>query len=372
MALTGNESTQSVMSIAGAFVQCFVYGVYTLLFAACLWVSCILKPTHRWLLRGTSIAVYLVSTVSLIYDLVMTCLDVKSGGAVRLYRLSMGGDAVFLKSRMSLFVVMSAFTESLVVWRLYRLWTKAEWGSSIAGGLNIAIVGCGLFLVHWKGPRTTLDFQYDLYRWISFAFATVLALLIAGRTYWMSNRLRVLYGSQVRPRTYTWLGAFIDGGALFVLFRLADLAAGNVHIIRPMLPQIAAITATLIVFQEVLGKASQDISVAARNIEDGRQSPILDTLFSTPGVSLQWTINQAGAIVDRGQRADGGSGGVSTAGSLSMVSTRSECHEYGGNCAGNDEDSRKEKSKSSMVEVAGEVDRDSPETLRSTVEGRPR
>jgi hypothetical protein len=56
-------------------------------------------------------------------------------------------------------------------------------------------------------------------------------------------------------------------------------------------------TGALILFQEALGKSAQDISITMRSTEQasyGRSTPTLDTLFSTPGVSVQYTIGQGG------------------------------------------------------------------------------
>ena len=62
----------------------------------------------------------------------------------------------------------------------------------------------------------------------------------------------------------------------------------------------------LLLFQESLGKGAQDLIVTVRAIEqssDGRSTPILDTLFSTPGVSIQYTIGQGGRCAATGRRS---------------------------------------------------------------------
>jgi hypothetical protein len=68
-------------------------------------------------------------------------------------------------------------------------------------------------------------------------------LLVAGRTYWMSRKLKTLQGPNFETRAYTWLGALyvpcsfklatvltqalpvlsVDGGFLYTIFLLIDL-----------------------------------------------------------------------------------------------------------------------------------------------------
>ena len=85
-------------------------------------------------------------------------------------------------------------------------------------------------------------------------------------------------------------------------------------------------TGALILFQEALGKSAQDIGVTMHTIEqanDGRSTPILDTLFSTPGVSVQYTIGQGGRCSPgRRSQLNGsllGSHSISPGGSRSQV-----------------------------------------------------
>ncbi|KAJ2912792.1 hypothetical protein MD484_g7617, partial [Candolleomyces efflorescens] len=79
----------------------------------------------------------------------------------------------------------------------------------------------------------------------------------------------------------------IDGGLLFTIFLLIDLEL-RIHIIRSLLPQMAGLASTCILYQETLGKAARDIGAAACDPRDEiNATPVLDTIFSTPGVSLQ-------------------------------------------------------------------------------------
>ena len=51
--------------------------------------------------------IYLLSTATLYYDLVMACVSVETDNAVRLYRIAQGGDTKFLRTRISLFIGIS-------------------------------------------------------------------------------------------------------------------------------------------------------------------------------------------------------------------------------------------------------------------------
>jgi hypothetical protein len=80
--------------------------------------------------------------------------------------------------------------------------------------------------------------------------------------------------------------------------------------------------ATLILFQESLGRSAQDLDVTVRTIEeagDGHSTPVLDTLFSTPGVSMQFTVGQGGRSITGPRPGPDGS----FLGSRSMFSIRS-------------------------------------------------
>ena len=60
-----------------------------------------------WILLPLNMVIYLLSTAALYYDLVMACVSVETDNAVRLYRIAEGGDPKFLRTRITLFIVIS-------------------------------------------------------------------------------------------------------------------------------------------------------------------------------------------------------------------------------------------------------------------------
>ena len=108
--------------------------------------------------------------------------------------------------------------------------------------------------------------------------------------------------------------------------------------------------ATLILFQESLGRSAQDLSITVRAIEeagDGHSTPILDTLFSTPGVSMQFTVGQGGrSVTSPRSQLDG-----SFRGSRSMFSVPSRSQL----AVGDDGPGEARKSKLTVDHIAQEI-----------------
>ena len=82
-------------------------GLYTALFLLSATFTFFSKHPRRWTLLPLNAAIYLISTATLYYDLVMACVSVETLNAVRLYRLAQGGDPKFLRARITLFVAIS-------------------------------------------------------------------------------------------------------------------------------------------------------------------------------------------------------------------------------------------------------------------------
>jgi hypothetical protein len=88
-------------------------GIYTAFFLLSATFMFFSRRPRRWSLLPLNMVIYLLSTATLYYDLVMTCVSVETDNAVRLYRIAQGGDPKFLRTRISLFILISCVPYSL-------------------------------------------------------------------------------------------------------------------------------------------------------------------------------------------------------------------------------------------------------------------
>ncbi|KAJ2932201.1 hypothetical protein H1R20_g4881, partial [Candolleomyces eurysporus] len=251
------------------------------MFIASAAFTVILKPAHVWTLLTLNVLVYLVASATSVFDVVVVVVGVTNQDDS-----TMGYPEKLLRVRLSLGMITTAITQSLVIWRILRLWNRMTYVTTVAWFAVCCIATYGFIIVYWR-ESGSLEFLYGIYRKLRISFLVALGGLIVGRTYWLSRRMKKLYGPHFRPRAYTCLGAFVDSGFLYTISLLIDLQL-RIHVLRILLPQMGGLASTCILYQEAVGRAAQDIDAMMNEATDRTNTtPVLDTIFSTPCVSLQ-------------------------------------------------------------------------------------
>ncbi|TEB22620.1 hypothetical protein FA13DRAFT_1715931 [Coprinellus micaceus] len=182
-----------------------------------------------------NLAAFMTATVAVVYSFIDPFDGAHEPGSCnRAYPLKPAQSKV----QLSLTIFALGLTESLLIWRMYRLWLRLKTFAAFLVLLNLMIVGSGIFLVYF--PQSTDMVKIYLCYCVGFFLATGIINgehqastpfigetsthhTLAGRTWWMLRQLKHLHIYEICPHPYSWTGTLTDTGAAVSTFALCSI-----------------------------------------------------------------------------------------------------------------------------------------------------
>jgi len=211
------------------------------------------RNTANYILLATAIALFTLSTVQAILNLVLGSWEI-------LHYDNMPFDSVSLADDM-IFVANNLIADALVIYRCYVIWNR-----------NIFVIIPGV-----AGLIITSVFGWDINLPLPPFFALTLATnivvtsLTAGRIWWICRRARVDGKTDAQKRSMAALSIIIESGMIYPAFVVALIVVEQYHnfdeVVVEMLRQVVGIVPTLIIVRVGLGLGAQgaESSAAAKS-----------------------------------------------------------------------------------------------------------
>jgi len=242
--------------IGAVMFETFLYGLYFILFAICLYVLGQRKNTAHWILLTFAIAMFTIATADIIYTyyLIFT----------KLFKV--GLSFTDLRPKYWLYVTNNALADTLLLYRCYAIWgckVRVVLGPII---LLVAGTACGYI---FEGSQPHL-FKYA---WIYPTLTLILNLLVtaltAGRIWWFARNAQRLLGQNIVQRYNTTVAILIESGFIYSVYISLDLATMSNNIGHAILDngliQVVGIVPTLIIVQVGLGREVHNLQANTRN-----------------------------------------------------------------------------------------------------------
>jgi len=244
--------------VGAALFETFLYGLYTILFAICLYTLLRRDQNLHRILLLFVIVMFALATADIIYTYYIAFAEVPKG------------ELLFanLKPKYWLYVTNNVVADALLLYRCFAVWDFNI--SVISGPVILLLAGtvCGYvfeesssFAGFSSSPNPGFDKTY-IYLIMTFSLNAILTGLTAGRIWWVTRTARNILGTGLLQRYNTTIRILIESGVLYSAYIILDLAlrrtavAGT--IVDAGLIQIVGIMPTLIIVQVGLGRAAHD------------------------------------------------------------------------------------------------------------------
>jgi len=234
----------------------FFYGIYLVLFCICLHIL-LHRPrnTSNYILLATAIALFTLSTVQAILNLVLGSWEILNYDNVPIDSVSLADDMIFVANNL--------IADALVIYRCYVIWNR---------NIFVIIPGvAGLIITSVFG----WDIQLPLPPFFALTLATnvVITCLTAGRIWWISRPSRMQGKTDIQKRSMSALSIIIESGMIYSAFVVVLLIVEQYdnldEIVVEMLRQVVGIVPTLIIvrvgLQVSLGAQDVESSAAAKS-----------------------------------------------------------------------------------------------------------
>ncbi|KAG8858378.1 hypothetical protein FRB96_005263 [Tulasnella sp. 330] len=249
------------------FLHLPLWGIYTLVF----WITCYVAYKRRLQLGPPVIVIvilYLLCAINTIGSL---------QHAYRAFILSGNASAYFLTSQNGralntvTYCLETAIADSLMLWRLYIIWSKDIWVmilpstlwimSIITGGIACII---DLADIHNPNGHNAVDTLFDIMTEVSFVVTVAINILVTGLIVWrirqVNKQVRIVQGEEVERSSYTKIILLlVESGSLYTASQLVYLIAFTSRsttadtLIADLSPKIIGLAPTLILLQINLG-----------------------------------------------------------------------------------------------------------------------
>lgn len=266
---------------AALWVESVLYGVYTMLFSACIYV--LLHAKRR---PGVGPNKPLLATAIIIFSLCTIHVSVAFArgiiGFVDGQNVPHGAEEYYTKIslwlnifKQALYATNNIVADGLVIYRCYIVWNYSRW--IIVGPIVmlLATTVCAYLAVYnFSQVVSGADvFAFNIAQWGTALFAISLATnitvtsLIAGRIWWLSRETAVLGVKHLR-KYHRAIAIIIESGAIYsvsllILLVLYCLQSNAQYIAYDALSQIMGIVPTLIIVRVGLGISTQDANTYA-------------------------------------------------------------------------------------------------------------
>ncbi|KAJ3882100.1 hypothetical protein F5051DRAFT_395541 [Lentinula edodes] len=250
----------TVTVILPVALEVLLYGIFIVLFSLSIHLFQQKFAPGRLYIIAT-VFFFLLATVSIILDLVLTCYT---------WGVAYSAEAAVQAVLESLFLIAGIFSDVMLIHRCYRLWNSRKRVIILP---ILGVLGCFIFWLvtiikggassRFEGIALADSLKVVI---LIYIFATMvqnlyLSGMIAGRIWWLNRRFKKLFASR---RGQKFLGPILESASLTPIFLsvwlflnlsivgLADYGLEN--IIRPCtLTQVVGIASTMIIVRIGLG-----------------------------------------------------------------------------------------------------------------------
>ncbi|KIM43707.1 hypothetical protein M413DRAFT_387096 [Hebeloma cylindrosporum] len=244
----GTCAFPSILSpyIGAVMLETFLYGLYVILFAICVYVLW-RKKTISWVLLAFAVAMFALATADLGYTFYLIFGQLMKGSlAVK-----------ELRPKFWLYVANNVLADSLLLYRCYVVWGCKK---IVVIGPAIPLIGSTVCGFLFEGSTR---FQAWIYVVTTLILNLILTGLTAGRIWWLARKARLILGTGLLQRYNTTIVILIESGVLYSLYIILDLVLlyilDNIFILDAGLIQVVGIIPTLIIVQVGLGRAVRDM-----------------------------------------------------------------------------------------------------------------
>jgi len=242
--------------VGAVMFETFLYGLYVILFAICLYILGQRKKTSHWILPTFAIAMFTIATADIIYTYYLVF--------AKLFKL--GLSFTDLRPKYWLYVTNNVLADTLLLYRCYAIWgcrVRIVLGPII---LLVAGTACGYI---FEGSQPRLFRHAWIYPTLTLILNLLLTALTAGRIGWFARNAQLLLGQSIVQRYNTTVAILIESGFIYSVYISLDLATmtNNVGhaILDAGLIQVVGIVPTLIIVQVGLGREVHNLEAKTFN-----------------------------------------------------------------------------------------------------------
>ncbi|KAJ7438208.1 hypothetical protein B0H11DRAFT_2293977 [Mycena galericulata] len=234
--------------ISHMWIGTLFYGIYLVLFCICIYIL-LHRPrdTGNTVLLVTAIALFTLSTIQTIFNIILGAADVDD--------IEIPYNQILLADSM-IYVANNIIADGLVIWRCYIIWNR-----------NIYIVALPIILL-----VVTSIFGWDIllplppFFELSLATNVLVTSLTAGRIWWICRQARTHLKTDTQKRSVASISIIIESGVIYSASVLVYLILGAIPSalvmqdpIVEMLAQVVGIVPTLIIVRVSIGMSVQSI-----------------------------------------------------------------------------------------------------------------
>lgn len=242
--------------VGAVMFETFLYGLYSILFAICLYVLSQRKRTAHWILLTFAIAMFTVATTDMVYTYYLIFAKLFKGGL----------SFTELRPKYWFYVTNNVLADTLLLYRCYAIWgykLRVVLGPII---LLVAGTACGYI---FEGSQPHL-FKYAwIYPTLTLILNLILTALTAGRIGWFARNAQVLLGQNLVQRYNATVAILIESGFIYSLYIGLDLATMTNKVGHAILDtgliQVVGIVPTLIIVQVGLGREVHNLEANTPN-----------------------------------------------------------------------------------------------------------
>ncbi|KAG8852023.1 hypothetical protein FRB96_008941 [Tulasnella sp. 330] len=266
--------------LIGIFIGLTLYGVYVTIFLATLGV--VHKAAGRArTLHSALFALFILCTgYYATYDIYLAFIKFRSTPGTIEY-LSAYKDAI-APSKDILYMISLFITDSLLIYRLYKIWPNARYAFAVVAVLMCGMITAGFAVSFYEVKQAIVgDARYVevVYHWTAGGTAVILSTnvfvtsCIAARLWWLSKQVTIL-GHKASSLYKRVLFIVVQSGAIYcscVITQLILYAAGSkdaVYLFLHVSPAVVALTPTAIILQLNLQRYKRSVINPKQNFED--------------------------------------------------------------------------------------------------------
>ncbi|KAF7338868.1 Zn(2)-C6 fungal-type domain-containing protein [Mycena sanguinolenta] len=251
--------TELWYAISQLWVGTFFFGIYFALFCICIHILLHRSPgLGNTVLIVTTIALFTLSTVQLIFNLILGAVDL---GEIDIpyNRLQDAGVVIYAINNM--------IADGLVIYRCYSIWNNNVYVVSLP--IVLLIVTTGKRIALWTSSPSShyplvfgLDFSLptDPFFVLTLTTNILVTAMTAGRIWWIYRAARLYMQPDVQRRYMSALSILVESGMLYSATVLVYLILGAIPStvvlqspVFQILTQVMGIAPTLIIVRVGLG-----------------------------------------------------------------------------------------------------------------------
>jgi len=242
--------------VGAVMFETFLYGLYSILFAICLYVLGQRQKTAHWILPTFAIAMFTIATTDIIYTYYLIF--------AKLFKV--GLSFTDLRPKYWFYVTNNVLADTLLWYRCYAIWgckVRVVLGPII---LLVAGTACGYI---FEGSQPRLFKHAWIYPTLTLILNLLVTGLTAGRIWWFARNAQRLLGQNIVQRYNTTVAILIESGFIYSVYIGLDLATMSNNIGHAILDtgliQVVGIVPTLIIVQVGLGREVHNLEANTRN-----------------------------------------------------------------------------------------------------------